>query len=41
MHLSRCQSRPAHLRARGIKTVMISGDNQGAAEEMARRLGLA
>jgi Cu+-exporting ATPase len=30
----------AVLRARGIKTVMISGDNQGAAEAMARRLGL-
>ena len=30
----------AQLRARGIKTVMISGDNQGAAEAMARRLGL-
>jgi Cu+-exporting ATPase len=30
----------ALLRARGIKTVMISGDNQGAAEVMARRLGL-
>ncbi len=30
----------ATLRARGIKTVMISGDNQGAAEAMARRLGL-
>lgn len=30
----------AALRARGIKTVMISGDNQGAAEVMARRLGL-
>ena len=30
----------AALRARGIKTVMISGDNQGAAEAMARRLGL-
>ncbi|MBK7549462.1 MAG: copper-translocating P-type ATPase [Rhodoferax sp.] len=28
------------LRARGIKTVMISGDNRGAAEAMARRLGL-
>ena len=28
------------LRARGIKTIMISGDNQGAAEAMARRLGL-
>ncbi len=30
----------ALLRARGIKTVMISGDNRGAAEAMARRLGL-
>jgi Cu+-exporting ATPase len=30
----------AALRARGIKTVLISGDNQGAAEVMARRLGL-
>jgi len=30
----------AALRARGIKTVMISGDNKGAAEAMARRLGL-
>ncbi|MDO8771703.1 MAG: heavy metal translocating P-type ATPase [Burkholderiaceae bacterium] len=30
----------AMLRARGIKTVMISGDNRGAAEAMARRLGL-
>ena len=30
----------AALRARGIKTVMISGDNRGAAEAMARRLGL-
>lgn len=29
-----------NLRARGIKTVMISGDNQQAAEAMARRLGL-
>jgi Cu+-exporting ATPase len=28
------------LRARGIRTVMISGDNRGAAEAMARRLGL-
>ena len=28
------------LRARGIKTVMISGDNRGAAEVMSRRLGL-
>jgi Cu+-exporting ATPase len=28
------------LQARGIKTVMISGDNQGAADAMARRLGL-
>ena len=30
----------AALRARGLKTVMISGDNRGAAEAMARRLGL-
>ncbi|MEQ1659230.1 MAG: HAD-IC family P-type ATPase, partial [Hylemonella sp.] len=30
----------AALRARGIRTVMISGDNRGAAEIMARRLGL-
>ena len=30
----------AVLRARGIKTVMISGDNRGAAEAMALRLGL-
>ena len=30
----------AALRARGIKTVMISGDTRGAAEAMARRLGL-
>jgi Cu+-exporting ATPase len=30
----------AALRQRGIKTVMISGDNRGAAEAMARRLGL-
>jgi P-type Cu+ transporter len=30
----------ATLRARGIKTVMISGDNRGAAVAMARRLGL-
>ena len=30
----------ATLRARGIQTVMISGDNRGAAEAMARRLGL-
>ena len=30
----------AALRARGIKTLMISGDNQGAANAMARRLGL-
>ncbi|WP_394755284.1 heavy metal translocating P-type ATPase [Rhodoferax sp.] len=34
------QAALAALRARGIKTVMISGDNQGAAEAMARRLGL-
>ena len=30
----------ADLRAHGIRTVMISGDNQCAAETMARRLGL-
>ncbi|MEY4910923.1 MAG: hypothetical protein RL761_586 [Pseudomonadota bacterium] len=30
----------ALLRQRGIKTVMVSGDNRGAAEAMARRLGL-
>ena len=30
----------AGLRARGLRLVMISGDNQGAAEAMARRLGL-
>jgi Cu+-exporting ATPase len=30
----------AQLRALGLKTVMISGDNRGAAEAMARRLGL-
>jgi Cu+-exporting ATPase len=30
----------AQLRASGLKLVMISGDNQGAAEVMARRLGL-
>jgi len=30
----------AALRARGIRTVMISGDNRHAAETMARRLGL-
>ncbi|MDD2711561.1 MAG: heavy metal translocating P-type ATPase [Simplicispira sp.] len=30
----------ALLRSRGIRTVMISGDNQGAAYAMARRLGL-
>ena len=30
----------AQLKARGIRTVMISGDNQGAAEAMALRLGL-
>jgi len=28
------------LRARGLRLVMLSGDNQGAAEAMARRLGL-
>jgi Cu+-exporting ATPase len=30
----------AALRALGVRTVMISGDNRGAAEAMARRLGL-
>ena len=30
----------AALRQRGIRTVMISGDNQGAADVMGRRLGL-
>ena len=30
----------ALLRKRGIKTIMVSGDNRGAAEAMARRLGL-
>ena len=30
----------AELRARGVRAVMISGDNRGAAEAMARRLGL-
>ncbi len=30
----------ALLRQRGIKTIMVSGDNRGAAETMARRLGL-
>ncbi|WP_159915956.1 cation-translocating P-type ATPase [Pantoea sp. 18069] len=30
----------AELRARGLRTVMVSGDNQGAAYAMARRLGL-
>jgi Cu+-exporting ATPase len=34
------QAALAELRARGIKPVMISGDNRGAAEAMARRLGL-
>ncbi|RRD57906.1 copper-translocating P-type ATPase [Comamonadaceae bacterium OH2545_COT-014] len=35
-------ARPAidALHAQGIRTVMISGDNRGAAEAMARRLGL-
>jgi Cu+-exporting ATPase len=33
------QAAVAALRARSIKTVMISGDNQGAARAMARRLG--
>ena len=28
------------LRARGLKLIMLSGDNRGAAEAMARRLGL-
>jgi Cu+-exporting ATPase len=31
----------AALRARHIKTIMVSGDNRGAAEAMARRLGLS
>ena len=31
----------AQLKARGIRTVMISGDNRGAAEAMAQRLGLS
>ena len=30
----------AELHQRGVRTVMISGDNQGAADAMARRLGL-
>lgn len=30
----------AALKVRGIRTVMVSGDNRGAAEAMARRLGL-
>ena len=30
----------AALKARGVRTVMISGDNRGAAHAMARRLGL-
>ncbi len=30
----------AALRARGLRLVMLSGDNRGAAEAMARRLGL-
>jgi Cu+-exporting ATPase len=30
----------ALLRARGVRCVMVSGDNRGAAEAMARRLGL-
>jgi Cu+-exporting ATPase len=30
----------AHLRARGLRVVMISGDNRGAAQAMALRLGL-
>lgn len=31
----------AELRQRGIRTVMVSGDNKGAAEAMGRRLGLS
>ncbi|MFZ4287816.1 heavy metal translocating P-type ATPase [Variovorax sp. HJSM1_2] len=31
----------AELRRRGIRTVMVSGDNRGAAEAMGRRLGLS
>ncbi len=34
------QAALAGLRARGIRLLMISGDNRGAAETMARRLGL-
>ena len=34
------QAAIAGLRARGINLLMISGDNRGAAEAMARRLGL-
>ena len=34
------QAALAELRARGIRPVMISGDNRGAAEVMAHRLGL-
>ena len=30
----------ARLRARGLRVVMVSGDNQGAAESMARMLGI-
>jgi Cu+-exporting ATPase len=30
----------AHLRAAGLRLFMVSGDNRGAAEAMARRLGL-
>jgi P-type Cu+ transporter len=34
------QAALAHLRARGLRLVMISGDNLGAAQAMAARLGL-
>lgn len=30
----------AHLRAQGVRLFMVSGDNRGAADAMARRLGL-